>query len=268
MRIGIFDILLLMLLAALATVHYTGRRDVANALLQLEQTELILDDTLIRIDIVRRHLEYAQERNDYANEVELAYSAAIRGFEQVRQRYGKITPEPGMVVYCTVPEVAEQANVSLLRVRISIPTEYPVLLRSGSSQGEYPDGDPDKRTWPGDAQLENPQNCQVQLEPGIHDLCFLKGQTDSHVWFELQLDNKPLIRNKFLFESSGYGSSSPGGYDPRRIDLQGESDSLFGINAKREDSVKHFYRVWLSGNIESQRFDSFPKIQSGAADNE
>ena len=161
----------------------------AKALNRQVLLESRVSHDLAEIELLTGTLEYADQRNDYADEVELAYRRTIDEFDRVRNRYGSVDPEAGKVIFRIVPALDERADVTVSRFRVSIPSEYPVFLRSRGSSGKYPIGDLDKQSPSSVADISGPQAWQMQLEPGIHDLCFVKGKEDSNVWLEIQLDN-------------------------------------------------------------------------------
>ena len=207
-------------------------------------------------------LDHYRPKMDYIRQVQSAVEPAIAGFQSVRERYGKVDPEPNKVVVRSVPEYVEnESQMYIEHWRISVPSGKPVYLRSGirTESNNRGDSNLDRYKWLKDSPFTDSNSYEIQLEPGIVDLWMFTRNSESNVQVQLQLGDQQLVSTVFTDDYSGRSWSGPSGRVPFSFSLKKRNVSLIKFSLG-SDSPRHEYWIWLSSKPDVEGFKPFPVI--------
>lgn len=256
MQFGIRDLLILTSVAALVAIAFLGHRKTNQLDAQLTETRSQFSADRSTVSLLEIYLDDFGPQMDYAKQFRLAAEPAIAEFDSLRQRYSDVEPVPGKVVVRSVPEYDREPNVSMHHWRLSIPTEYPVFLKSAIRENTRAAAASavDDMAWLTVSQFTESGPFETRLDPGIVDLWLI--HSDNGRKIELRLADKQLLQTEFIGESFGNSWSGPSGRKPFARSLTKRPQYLLKID--RGPSKLEFW-IWLSGKPDAAGFKPYPE---------
>lgn len=127
MQFNIRDLLFVtsvVVLVVVACIRYRAADRIDSQVTKARFEVKSLQDSIVRS---KQYLPNYEPRMDYVGQIQQAHGAAAADFDNVRKRYSKIEPKPGKVV---AREIPEYGDLNPKHLRLHIPQEYPVYLRS------------------------------------------------------------------------------------------------------------------------------------------
>ena len=259
MQFNIRDLLFVtsvVVLVVVACIRYRAADRIDSQVTKARFEVKSLQDSIVRS---KQYLPNYEPRMDYVGQIQQAHGAAAADFDNVRKRYSKIEPKPGKVV---AREIPEYGDLNPKHLRLHIPQEYPVYLRSAIKAKQDSSSDDsskiekalDQVAWQTETPFSDPSPHEIRLDPGWVDLWFYSGHKQPVA--ELRIGETHILRTTFLGESSYPFPSGLYCEKPIEIDLTESTRKIRMI-----DFGDFEVWIWLSSQSEVTGFTPFPKMQ-------
>ena len=260
MRFSIGDMLITTLVVALTVLAFLKNSETQGLIAKVNDARENVTSLKKSVRFSEMRLSQYGPKMDYIRQLQLAVEPAIANFETVRDRYGKVEPEPKKVVVRSVPEYKKNNDQTYVgHWRISVPSEQPVYLRSGirTKDNDGSDFNLDNCQWLKDSAFLDTNAYEIQLEPGINDFWMFTTKSDASVELRLQLGDQQLLSTEFTGNTNGRSWSGPSGRTPFSFSLAKRNTSLMEFSFY-SDSPRYNFWIWFSSNPNAEGFMPFP----------
>lgn len=207
----------------------------------------------------------AAARFDYYQLIDSFDQLAAETFEKLRLKYSAVEPKPAKVSFRSTPSLLDRFGQSKTQYRISIPPDYPVFLRWGTTDFTSTSGDYDQRDWLPESEVGQWRPGEIQLKPGLQDLVVaINRESKNHAAFiEIWLDDLEVLKAETMESYPKFSSFTR--ITPSKQHDFGLRDDRFIkglgsvlLKSPLDDKGRLKFRYWLSGTPTPAAFASDP----------
>jgi hypothetical protein len=265
MRFALKDILLLTAAAALWATMIQSNMNLKRKRAELSSLRVEAETMKARLSAITQVQteEIMQSRRDELDEYQKATQAALRGYENIREKYSQLQPVAGRVSFRVAPTLNSDIDF-----RLHIPSEFPVMLRGGIRLSSYESDNMDSANWPAIEGFQSVGPWQLQLQPGEQKIRFYTAKKNSRDHMLIEHNGDLLYEIALLEHYRASGYSHPSGTD--QIDIAQERLPTIlqahVVNQNESGETPRYDLVlWLSStpDIEIPDFKRFAPIKHG-----
>ena len=267
MQFRIQDMLALTFLFALFALAAERTNSFHNILNEVQRTNA--DNIRLQSEIASYQslLVNADTRENHCAQMEALNRSVKKKFDDiVGKRIPDFPPKSRSIGMVSIPVVEPERGTTVWKVKMNVPADSLVFLRSAIAIGKVASTNLDQFNWSPNAAFDDPIPRELKLEPGDQELEVQlfgnEGGMEQQFEIRIFLNDKPIHRSSLSLPQQNLEWSNVWWYenhfgDPYYFKLDSSNRILLRANLEVPGQDDYALRVWLSGKPHISGFRPF-----------